>query len=73
MPIAEQLDEDSPSELRTGFAERRVGRTPSFARARAPIAEARVNVAGSATGIDARIAVSTSGMTKITGILRNQA
>ena len=43
-------------------AESRVGRTPSWARARAPIAAARVKVAGSATGIDARTAVSTRGM-----------
>ena len=54
-------------------AERRVGRTPSFARERALIADASVKVAGSATGIDARMAVSTSGMISVTGILRYQA
>ena len=42
-------------------AESRVGRTPRCARARAPSAAARVKVAGSATGIDARTAVSTRG------------
>ena len=54
-------------------AERRVGRTPSFANARAPSADARVKVAGSATGIDARTAVRTRGMISSSGILRNQA
>jgi hypothetical protein len=42
-------------------AERRVGRTPSFAKDRAPSAAATVKVAGSATGIDARTAVKTRG------------
>ena len=42
-------------------AESRVGRTPRSASARAPSAAASVKVAGSATGIDARTAVSTSG------------
>ena len=51
-------------------AERRVGRTPSFAKARAPSAAARVKVAGSATGIDARIAVKTRGTISASGILR---
>jgi p-aminobenzoyl-glutamate transporter AbgT len=41
-------------------AESRVGRTLRLANARAPIAAASVKVAGSATGIDAKIAVSTS-------------
>ena len=49
-------------------AESLVGRTSSFARAFAPIAAARVKVAGSATGIDARIAVSTSGIISLVGI-----
>src|SRR5665213_4455941 len=35
-------------------AESRVGRTPRFAKARAPSAAARLKVAGSATGIEAR-------------------
>ena len=54
-------------------AERRVGRTPSFANARAPSAAASVKVAGSATGIDARTAVRTRGMISSSGILRNDA
>jgi hypothetical protein len=54
-------------------AERRVGRTPRFARARAPSADASVKVAGSATGIDAKIAVRTRGMMSATGILMYQA
>ena len=54
-------------------AERRVGRTPSFARARAPSADASVKVAGSATGIDARTAVRTRGMISSSGILRKHA
>ena len=49
-------------------AERRVGRTPRFAKARAPSAAARVKVAGSATGIDARTAVRTRGMISASGI-----
>ena len=49
-------------------AERRVGSTPSRARARAPSAAARVNVAGSATGIEASTAVRTSGMISPSGI-----
>jgi hypothetical protein len=53
-------------------ADRRVGRTPSFARARAPSADARVKVAGNATGIDAKIAVRRRGMMSSTGILRYQ-
>src|ERR1700722_14295402 len=51
-------------------AERRVGRTPNFANARAPSAPARVKVAGSATGIDANTAVRTKGMISASGILR---
>src|ERR1700683_3825024 len=54
-------------------AERRVGRTPSFASARAPNAAARVNVAGNATGIEASTPVRTRGIISVTGILRNQA
>ena len=54
-------------------AERRVGRTPSFAKARAPSAAASVKVAGSATGIDASTAVRTRGMISSSGILRNHA
>ena len=49
-------------------AESRVGRTPSFARARAPSAVARVKVAGNATGIAARTDVSNSGMISLHGI-----
>ena len=49
-------------------AERRVGSTPGRASARAPNAAARVKVAGSATGIEARIAVSTSGTISAIGI-----
>ena len=51
-------------------AERRVGRTPILANARAPSAAARVKVAGRATGIDARTAVRTSGIISASGILR---
>ena len=54
-------------------ADRRVGSTPRFANTCAPTAAARVKVAGSATGIEARIAVSTSGMISATGICREQA
>jgi hypothetical protein len=54
-------------------AERRVGRTPCFAKARAPSAAARVKVAGSATGIDASTAVRTRGMTSSSGSLRIHA
>ena len=50
-------------------AERRVGRTPSFASACAPSADASVKVAGSATGIEARTAVRTRGMISASGIL----
>jgi hypothetical protein len=53
-------------------AERPVGRTLSFARARAARAEASVKVAGSATGIYARIAVSTKGVISVTGIFKCQ-
>jgi hypothetical protein len=49
-------------------AESRVGRTPRFARARAPSAVARVNVAGNATGIAARTDVSKRGMISLHGI-----
>lgn len=52
-------------------AERRVGRMPRFASARAPSADARVNVAGSATGMEARIAVRTRGMISSTGMVRD--
>ena len=54
-------------------AVRRVGRTPSLASERAPSAAARVKVAGSATGIDARTAVKTRGRISASGILRNHA
>ena len=40
-----------------------------LARARAPSAEARVKVAGSSTGIHARIAVRTRGKMSVTDIL----
>ena len=49
-------------------ADSRVGRTPSFARDRAPSAAARVNVAGNATGMAARTEVSKSGMISLHGI-----
>ena len=49
-------------------AERRVGRTPWRARDRAPTAAARVKVAGSATGIEARTAVSTREMISASGM-----
>jgi hypothetical protein len=42
-------------------ADRRVGRTSTRARSRAPTAAARVNVAGRATGIDARTVVRIRG------------
>ena len=51
-------------------AESRVGRTPSLPRAFAPSAAARVKVAGSATGMDARTAVSTRGTISSNGSLR---
>jgi hypothetical protein len=54
-------------------AERRVGRTPRFAKTLAPSADARVKVAGSATGIDARTAVRTRGMISASGNLRKYA
>ena len=49
-------------------ADNRVDKTPTFASAWAPTAAAKVNVAGSATGIDASTAVSTSGMISTQGI-----
>ena len=49
-------------------AESRVGNTPCLARARAPIAAARVNVAGNATGMMARTDVSKSGIISVEGI-----
>jgi len=51
-------------------AERRVGRTPRFAKARAPSADANVKVAGSAAGIDPSTAVRASGMISRSGIRR---
>ena len=50
-------------------AESRVGRTPLLASARAPSAVARVKVAGNATGMAARMAVSVKGMTSTGGSL----
>ena len=52
-------------------ADNRVGSTPRRANALAPIAAASVNVAGSATGIDARTAVRTRGIISPTGILQD--
>ena len=54
-------------------AERRVGRTPRLASARAPNAVASVKVAGSATGIAASMAVSASGTISATGNPRTEA
>ena len=54
-------------------AERRVGKAPRAASDRAPTAAARVKVAGRATGIDARTAVSTSGMISVRGMPRAAA
>ena len=51
-------------------ADNRVGSTPKRARAFAPSAAASVNVAGSATGMDARTAVRTRGIISPIGILR---
>ena len=65
------LSEHSTSMLAaSSTAESRVGRTPLCARACAPMAAASVKVAGSATGIDARTAVSTRGTISLNGILR---
>ena len=48
-------------------AESRVGRTPTLARARAPIADARAKVAGKATGIAPRTEVRSRGIVSLHG------
>jgi hypothetical protein len=55
-------------EAASSTAESRVGKTPWRAKARAPSALASVNVAGSATGMEARTAVKTKGMISLAGI-----
>lgn len=60
------LSEHSTSiEAASSSVDKRVGNTPTVAKARAPTAAASVNVAGNATGIEARIAAKISEMISV--------